>query len=56
VSGWNVCPGHPRFGEPEFAEVADIIAEALKTSPDLAALRVRVEALTERFPLYRELP
>jgi len=44
------------FGEPEFAEVADIIAEALKPSPDLAALRVRVEALTERFPLYRELP
>jgi Glycine/serine hydroxymethyltransferase len=43
------------FGEPEFAEVADIIAEALKPSPDLAALRVRVEALTERFPLYREL-
>lgn len=44
------------FGEPEFVEVADIIAEALKPSPDLAGLRSRVEALTERFPLYRELP
>lgn len=44
------------FGEPEFVEVADIIAEALKPSPDLAGLRSRVGALTERFPLYRELP
>jgi len=44
------------FGETEFAEVADIIAEALKPSPDMAGLRGRVEVLTERFPLYRELP
>ena len=40
------------FGEIEFTEVADIIAEALKPSPDVAALRGRVAALTDGFPLY----
>ena len=40
------------FGDAEFAEVADIIAEALLPSPDLARLRARVGALTEAFPLY----
>lgn len=44
------------FGEPEFSEVADIIAEALKPAPQMMELRARVEALTARFPLYRELP
>ncbi|MDO5634478.1 MAG: serine hydroxymethyltransferase [Micrococcus sp.] len=43
------------FGETEFREVADIIAEALKPSPDLAGLRSRVEQLTEDFPLYQGL-
>jgi glycine hydroxymethyltransferase len=40
------------FGDAEFAEVADIIALALQSNPDVAALRSRVEALTEAFPLY----
>lgn len=40
------------FGDTEFAEVADIIALALQSDPDVAALRSRVEALTEAFPLY----
>jgi glycine hydroxymethyltransferase len=44
------------FAEPEFSEVADIIAEALKPAPQMMELRARVEALTARFPLYRELP
>lgn len=44
------------FGEPEFSEVADVIAEALKPAPQMMELRARVEALTARFPLYRELP
>lgn len=44
------------FGEPEFSEVADIIAEALKPDAQMMELRARVEALTARFPLYRELP
>lgn len=43
------------FGETEFAEVADIIATALKPSPDVEALRARVEKLTEDFPLYEGL-
>jgi len=43
------------FGDEEFAEVADIIAETLKPGSDTSALRGRVSALTERFPLYREL-
>ena len=40
------------FGEAEFREVADVIAEALKPSPDVEALRARVVKLTEDFPLY----
>jgi len=40
------------FGDTEFTEVADVIAHALQPSPDVAALRSRVVALTEAFPLY----
>ena len=40
------------FGDTEFAEVADVIAGALLPNPDVAALRARVTALTEGFPLY----
>jgi glycine hydroxymethyltransferase len=40
------------FGDVEFIEVADIIAETLKPGADTAALRTRVSALTEAFPLY----
>ncbi|KQQ10341.1 serine hydroxymethyltransferase [Rathayibacter sp. Leaf296] len=40
------------FGENEFTEVADVIAEALKPSADLQALRARVGRLTDDFPLY----
>lgn len=42
------------FGDEEFTEVADIIAEALigGAAADVEALRARVKALTERFPLY----
>ena len=40
------------FGEAEFREVAEIIAAALKPSPDVEALRARVVKLTEDFPLY----
>lgn len=40
------------FGDTEFTEVADIIALALKPSPDVPALRNRVLALTGGFPLY----
>ena len=40
------------FGENEFAEVADVIAEALKPAADLQALRARVGRLTDDFPLY----
>jgi glycine hydroxymethyltransferase len=40
------------FGDEEFTEVADIIAAALRPDPDLAALRARVTALTNAFPLY----
>ncbi|KAA2258840.1 serine hydroxymethyltransferase [Solihabitans fulvus] len=40
------------FTEADFAEVADIIAEALLAEPDLAALRARVEGLAARYPLY----
>jgi glycine hydroxymethyltransferase len=43
------------FGDAEFAEVADIIAETLKPGTDLAALAVRVDALTAAFPLYAGL-
>lgn len=43
------------FGEAEFREVAEIIAAALKPSPDVAALRTRVEKLAGDFPLYEGL-
>jgi glycine hydroxymethyltransferase len=43
------------FGREEFAEVADIIAEALKPGVDVDALRARVEKLAEQFPLYEGL-
>ncbi|MDE2387282.1 MAG: serine hydroxymethyltransferase [Actinomycetales bacterium] len=40
------------FGQAEFTEVADIIAHVLMPNPDVAALRARVRALTEAYPLY----
>ncbi|UCN15772.1 serine hydroxymethyltransferase [Cellulomonas iranensis] len=42
------------FGDEEFTEVADIIAEALVggSAADVEALRARVRKLTEAFPLY----
>ncbi|KAD3515154.1 aminotransferase class I/II-fold pyridoxal phosphate-dependent enzyme [Arthrobacter yangruifuii] len=40
------------FGAPEFTEVAEIIAAALKPAPDVEALRTRVRALADNFPLY----
>ena len=40
------------FGDEEFAEVADIIAEALLPDPHLDVLRGRVGALASEFPLY----
>jgi len=43
------------FGDAEFTEVADIIATALKPTPDVAALRDRVLTLTDGFPLYEGL-
>ena len=43
------------FGSAEFTEVADIIAQALKPSPDVEALRARTEKLADEFPLYEGL-
>ncbi len=45
------------FGDAEFTEVADIIAEALKAgaAADVDALRARVAKLADNFPLYPEL-
>lgn len=43
------------FGANEFTEVADIIAESLKPSPDVDALKSRVAKLTADFPLYEGL-
>ena len=40
------------FGDAEFTEVADVIAEALKPGADLTALKARVKVLTDKFPLY----
>lgn len=41
------------FGDAEFAELADVIETVfIHESPDLAALRERVERLAEAFPLY----
>jgi len=43
------------FGDAEFTEVADVIAEALKPSPNVEALRARVSKLAGSFPLYEGL-
>ncbi|MFF3764985.1 serine hydroxymethyltransferase [Streptomyces sp. NPDC001922] len=40
------------FQAEDFAEVADVIAEALKPSYDADALKARVTALAEKHPLY----
>jgi glycine hydroxymethyltransferase len=40
------------FGETEFTEVADVIALALRPGADVDALRDRVAALADAFPLY----
>jgi glycine hydroxymethyltransferase len=40
------------FGDEEFTEVADIIANALLPEPDVDALRSRVVKLTDGYPLY----
>ena len=40
------------FTAEDFAEVADVIAETLKPSYDVAALKARVTALAEKYPLY----
>ena len=40
------------FGDEQFLEVADIIANALIPGADLPALKARVRVLTEAFPLY----
>lgn len=43
------------FGDAEFTEVADIIAQTLIPGSDLEALRTRVETLANAFPLYEGL-
>lgn len=43
------------FQAEDFAEVADIIAEALKPSYEAEALKARVTALAEKYPLYTGL-
>ncbi|GAA2661282.1 MULTISPECIES: serine hydroxymethyltransferase [Actinosynnema] len=43
------------FDAEDFAEVAEVIAAALRPEPDLAALRGRVEALAKKHPLYSTL-
>ncbi|MEE6267199.1 serine hydroxymethyltransferase [Streptomyces diastatochromogenes] len=43
------------FQAEDFREVADIIAEALKPTYDREALKARVTALAEKFPLYPSL-
>ncbi|MFJ9558158.1 serine hydroxymethyltransferase [Nocardiopsis sp. NPDC101807] len=43
------------FGDEDFAEVADVIAEALKPEFDADALHGRVRALTAKYPLYPNL-
>ncbi|WP_210604988.1 serine hydroxymethyltransferase [Brevibacterium oceani] len=40
------------FGDEEFTEVADVIAEALKPGADVEALAARVTKLSDDFPLY----
>jgi glycine hydroxymethyltransferase len=43
------------FGDVEFTEVADVIAQALMPGADLPGLRARVKKLTDSFPLYEGL-
>ena len=43
------------FGDEEFTEVSDIIAQALKPGADVDALRARVDKLADDFPLYEGL-
>ena len=43
------------FGEVDFAEVADVIAEALKPGAAIDELRARVEVLAAKHPLYSTL-
>ncbi|MBL1094478.1 MULTISPECIES: serine hydroxymethyltransferase [Streptomyces] len=43
------------FTADDFREVADIIAEALKPDHDAEALKARVTALAEKYPLYPSL-
>ncbi|MCI4013072.1 serine hydroxymethyltransferase [Brevibacterium sp. ZH18] len=43
------------FGDAEFTEVADVIAEALKPGADVEALAARVKKLSDSFPLYEGL-
>ncbi|WP_167043017.1 serine hydroxymethyltransferase [Salinibacterium sp. ZJ454] len=40
------------FADEEFAQVAEIIASALKPNPDVANLRAQVKTLADAFPLY----
>ncbi|MCW4386056.1 serine hydroxymethyltransferase [Salinibacterium sp. SYSU T00001] len=40
------------FGDEEFTEVADVIAQALMPNPDIEALSARVQKLAGEFPLY----
>jgi glycine hydroxymethyltransferase len=40
------------FGDAEFTEVADVIAQALMPNPDIEALRARTKKLADEFPLY----
>ncbi|HEY9423428.1 MAG TPA: serine hydroxymethyltransferase, partial [Microterricola sp.] len=40
------------FGDVEFTEVADVIAETLKPDADITGLRARVKTMTDAFPLY----
>ncbi len=40
------------FDDAEFTEVADIIADTLKPSPNVAGLQARVTELADAFPLY----
>ncbi|QIK63888.1 serine hydroxymethyltransferase [Leucobacter viscericola] len=40
------------FGDAEFTEVADIVAQTLQQSGDVDALSARVKALADAFPLY----
>ncbi|GAA1843049.1 serine hydroxymethyltransferase [Brevibacterium marinum] len=43
------------FGDAEFTEVADVIAEALKPGADVETLSARVKKLSDDFPLYEDL-